>query len=407
MKINYTLLIFIGLFGLLHANEEPKEKKKTICLNMIVKNESKVIERCLNSVKPFIDHWIIVDTGSTDNTQSIIKECLKDIPGTLYEHPWKNFEYNRNHALSLAKKKGDYLLFIDADEELIQKENSEFPSLKEDAYIMTCLMGETRFHRISIVNNHLNWYWKGPVHEVVICDDVDKQALLMNMHYKIRRQGARSQNSNVFEEDIQILLEALKEEPDNKRNLFYLAQSYFDCEKYEEAIKYYKKRASFEGEDEEKYLSIYYTGVAKQLLGYPQEECVQTYFKAYASFPHRAEPLFQIAQIYRGQQKYEAAFTMANLALSIPMPEDLLNVDVGVYRHKLLLEVADNAFYLNRYADALLATMRLMQTPDLSENVLEKVVNNINYFRDMGTNYKLPGVQLISKSVDITPASNN
>ena len=48
--------------------------KKTVCLNMIVKNESKVVERCLDSVKSLIDYWVIVDTGSDDGTQKVIRE---------------------------------------------------------------------------------------------------------------------------------------------------------------------------------------------------------------------------------------------------------------------------------------------------------------------------------------------
>ena len=64
---------------------------KTLCLNMIVKNESHVIKRCLDSVKPIIDYWVIFDTGSTDGTQRIIQEVLKDIPGQLHERPWVNF----------------------------------------------------------------------------------------------------------------------------------------------------------------------------------------------------------------------------------------------------------------------------------------------------------------------------
>ena len=46
--------------------------KKTVCLNMIVRNESSVIQRCLDSVKGFIDYWVIVDTGSIDGTQKIV-----------------------------------------------------------------------------------------------------------------------------------------------------------------------------------------------------------------------------------------------------------------------------------------------------------------------------------------------
>src|SRR5574340_542399 len=97
--------------------------KKTICLNMIVKNESKVIERCLASVKPIIDTWVIVDTGSTDGTQAIVREFLKDIPGELHERPWVNFGHNRNEALELARGKADYLLLIDADDKLAYEEN--------------------------------------------------------------------------------------------------------------------------------------------------------------------------------------------------------------------------------------------------------------------------------------------
>ena len=92
----------------------------TICLNMIVKNESHVICRCLASVKPFITHWVIVDTGSTDGTQAIIQDYLKDVPGQLYERPWVDFSHNRNEALGLAQGAADYVLFIDADQGIVR-----------------------------------------------------------------------------------------------------------------------------------------------------------------------------------------------------------------------------------------------------------------------------------------------
>src|ERR1700722_1540445 len=81
-----SVFLLFCILPLLSIAEE-EEPKKTICLNMIVKNESKVIRRCLQSVLPFIDTWVIVDTGSNDGTQKIIKDFMLEhqIPGELHE----------------------------------------------------------------------------------------------------------------------------------------------------------------------------------------------------------------------------------------------------------------------------------------------------------------------------------
>ena len=77
--------------------------RSSLCLNMIVKNEAHVIRRCLDSVRPFIDRWVIVDTGSTDGTQEIIRTHMRDLPGELHERPWRDFGTNRSEALALAR----------------------------------------------------------------------------------------------------------------------------------------------------------------------------------------------------------------------------------------------------------------------------------------------------------------
>ena len=79
----------------------------TVCLSMIVKNETHIIKECFDSVYKFIDYWVIVDTGSTDGTQELIKNYFaeKGIPGELIERPWVSFGHNRSEALGLVMEK--------------------------------------------------------------------------------------------------------------------------------------------------------------------------------------------------------------------------------------------------------------------------------------------------------------
>ncbi|HHT9111902.1 MAG: glycosyltransferase [Planctomycetes bacterium] len=89
---------------------------------MIVKNEEELLPNCLNSIKDAVDEIIVVDTGSTDNTVTIAKE----FKAKVYHHPWNDsFSEARNHCLNHAS--GDWILQIDADEEL---EQADIPKLR-------------------------------------------------------------------------------------------------------------------------------------------------------------------------------------------------------------------------------------------------------------------------------------
>jgi len=97
--------------------------KPFISLCMIVKNEEKVIERCLSSVAHLVDEVVIVDTGSIDNTKEIITRYTSNI----YDFEWINdFSAARNFAASKAT--GEWILVLDADE-YIDEENFKIFSL--------------------------------------------------------------------------------------------------------------------------------------------------------------------------------------------------------------------------------------------------------------------------------------
>ena len=96
--------------------------KKTICLNMIVKNEAHIIKETFDNILTYIalSYWVISDTGSTDGTQQVIKDYFnsKNIDGELFEDEWRDFGYNRTLALKHANKKTDYLFIFDADDRI-------------------------------------------------------------------------------------------------------------------------------------------------------------------------------------------------------------------------------------------------------------------------------------------------
>src|SRR5271165_5450892 len=109
-------------FAATATGKRPTAGAKTIGLCMIVKNETKIIRRCLQSTLPLVDYILVVDTGSTDGTQQIIRDFLTEhkVKGEVIEEPWRDFAYNRSFALArLREVEGvDYAMIIDADDTL-------------------------------------------------------------------------------------------------------------------------------------------------------------------------------------------------------------------------------------------------------------------------------------------------
>jgi glycosyltransferase involved in cell wall biosynthesis len=122
---------------------------------MIVKDEASVIRRCLDGVRPLLDHWVIVDTGSVDGTQQIIRDSLAGLPGELHERPWRDFGHNRTEALRLADACADYLFVIDADEVIELDPGFRLPPLIADAYQVRTELAGTSYFRTQLVKSGL------------------------------------------------------------------------------------------------------------------------------------------------------------------------------------------------------------------------------------------------------------
>lgn len=377
-------VLFLVLF-LFHSAVEatPEQPKQKICLNMIVKDESAVITRCLASVLPIIDYWVIVDTGSTDGTQKIIKEYMaeKNIPGELYERPWKNFGHNRNEALELAKDKGDYIFFIDADNYFAYETNFKLPYLDKDFYYVMLSHSGTKYTRIALINNKLNWKWIGVLHEAVGSDQAKTNAILENVSQIVLTDGARSKDPKKYEKDAAVFEEALKEEPDNSRYVFYLAQSYMDAGNLEKALENYEKRATMGGWDQEVFYSLYKIGTLQEALKMPKETLISSYKKAFQYRKSRMESLYHLMHLYEEEGDYQSGYLIGKIAQTIPQTHDILFVQQWIYDYGMLLELSVCAYWSGKYEECQQISVDLLKK-NLPEDVRETIENNLAFAND-------------------------
>jgi len=153
----------------------------TISLCMIVKNEEKLLARCLDSVADLMDEIIIVDTGSTDRT----KEIAARYTDKVFDFAWVNdFAAARNFAFSKASMK--YIYSADADEVLDEENRANFRRLKEtllpeidivQMYYANQLDFGTIYNfdkelRPKLFKRVRSFVWEEPIHEQVILEPV-------------------------------------------------------------------------------------------------------------------------------------------------------------------------------------------------------------------------------------------
>lgn len=303
---------------------------------MIVKNEAAVIERCLRSAKPYIDSWVICDTGSTDSTREIVCAELKGLPGELYEDKWENFGHNRTLSLERGRGKADYLLLLDAD--MVLNVQEEFRhKLELDSYYLRN-EGQNDYSVERLLSTRHVWRCEGVTHECVRSDTAESGEILSGVSITHHEDGGS--RADKYARDIQLLSEALEERPDNARNVFYLAQSYRDIGNLEAALNWYFKRAGMGGWEEEVWYSLYMIANLQQEMGAPWPTCLAAYLQAFQFRPTRLEPIYWIAKFYREHRQYTLGLMFARLCREIGYPEDCLFIERRIYEELLPMEFA-------------------------------------------------------------------
>ncbi|MFH2095493.1 MAG: glycosyltransferase [Bacteroidota bacterium] len=221
-------------------------KQIKLSVTMIMKDEEKHIKRCLESVKDIADEIIIVDTGSTDNSI----EIATYYGAKIYHHPWQNdFSLHRNQAIGYAS--GDWLLQIDADEELtgdkdglkktLARINNGYNGVSINLRDV-CQESGTQFNASRVFRNGKIKYRRA-VHNMPIFEDAKKfGSVLFNdatiVHHGSHYQITKEESAKKAKRTGALLLKALKDDPEDYELLFYLMQFYGTIQEYDKAINY-------------------------------------------------------------------------------------------------------------------------------------------------------------------------
>jgi glycosyltransferase involved in cell wall biosynthesis len=376
----------------LAVTQAPRRQK--ICLSMIVKNEAPVICRCLESVRPLIDYWIIVDTGSIDGTQDVIREFFHDVPGELHERPWVDFAHNRSESLVLARSHGDYSLIIDADDVLELPPGFKLPYLNADSYTVEIRHKEQRYWRPQLVRNAIAWRYEGVLHEFLSCADKNgrrvfaenrTQKRLPGVRIQMSEEGARRRQSaeERYRRDATVFESALQTETDPflvSRYKFYLAQSYLDAGDKQKALQAYQERSKLGGWDQEVFISLYRSANLKAELDFDDyDDVIETYLQAHSVCRNRAETLHGASRYCRIKQRFQQGYDLAKRALQIRLPDDGLFLEEWIYEYGVVDEYAVNAYWIGKYDECLKACRKILGLANIPEDLRKRVQANAGF----------------------------
>lgn len=380
-------------------------KLPKLCLNMIVRDEAHIIEETLESICKYIDYYIIVDTGSVDDTVNKIDNFFnsKGIEGEIFSIKWQDhFGYARTRALQLCYDKAEYIWIIDADD-VIHGEVPIPPRFNKDCYHLKYGKGFT-YPRTQIfkADSGTAYAYRGIRHEYPIAKKANATSATIEGNYYIdsRRLGARSNDKKKYlkdalaferelnnyegewetmDEDFAEYLKEYHDGTDDERTVFYGAQSYFDAGEYEKAIEFYIKRIGMGKWFEEQFYSYYKIAECCKALKKPWEEIEKAYLDAYEFRKDRSEPLYEIAKHYREEENYKLAYKWAKQGSVIPYPHGhSLFVYSHVYDYDIHFELIDASFKLKKYKECYMACKQLLgkRLEAHQRNTINSYLNN-------------------------------
>lgn len=216
-----------------------------VSATLIVRNEERFLDGCLDSLQGFADEIILVDTGSTDATHAIAEN--RGIP--VHSFPWTDdFSVARNHALGLAR--GQWIFYIDADERVSGGGSAVRQSLLDRSYLglqvlLTPRVGATPYWIMRLWRNHPSIRFRGIIHENMWPALMEYQAahggVIGDSLLEMEHFGYEDDHTRKNERNLPLLEKALEADPERIFSWCHLASIHLDQGRSADAVGAWRK----------------------------------------------------------------------------------------------------------------------------------------------------------------------
>lgn len=326
-----------------------------VALTLMVRNEERIVARCLMAAAPHCDGVVLVDTGSEDRTVEVA-EAACQLPLRVERRKWRNFGANRTESLEATREAAEawgwdlsqsFALALDADmilrcsrplRELLQQAPAEAPG-----FYLVQRSGQLEYINTRLMRLSVGWKCVGFTHEY--WDGGQCLELCGSSEVFIEDVSDGGCKADKFERDLRLLSEDWAEAP-KPRAAFYMAQTYHCLGRHEDAIVWYHRRVEFGGWVEEVWYSL--LGLVRSHLSLGQLPEAELFAqRALALDPERCEALMCLVSHLRNLSQHHKAMHYLELAEKIPVPgSPKLFLELDAYGPRRLHERSILQYYV-------------------------------------------------------------
>ena len=331
----------------------PVQESCRIVYLTMVKNESKIILRSMEAAAAFVDAFVVCDTGSTDNTVDLAKDFIEksNKPGGIVVHSWQNFGHNRTLSFMACRDfvkavlgwdlARTYCLLLDGD--MVFRWTPEFSRdcLTGAGYSLIQKSGALHYYNARLLRLSDDWKCIGATHEYWGGPGTKNLPVSTIWIDDLNDGGSKSDK---FQRDARLLEAEREEQPNNPRTWFYLAQTYKDLGRIDDAIKAYERRIEIGGWREEVWYSHY---MLSKLYATKNDLAMAEIWGSRAMAFHgaRAEAVYNLCRLFRERGQHYKAWYYYTVGSKIPFPDDVLFLETSVYRGLFSYEASILHYY--------------------------------------------------------------